>query len=249
MEEITTVGEYLNAISLHQQRQFKIDYPSVLFRGKRKSQQLIANIYRLTKNIKRPISFERERLSYLRGRLGLDKYTEWDAVAIAQHYGIATRFIDWTSNSLIALWFALGNYAGKYNEADASEVCILKTKKEDFEIPNNETSPIPEERGSRTVIFAPKNIDRRIVAQDGYLMRQVYEKDNDDKLFIRSVDKNDTFSGRIHTLHITSSDEVRKSLLEELEYYGYDRVRLIPTDKDWQDLSKECDTLSMFFDK
>ena len=72
---------------------------------------------------------------------------------------------------------------------------MLETNDRDFYIPEDERSPIPEKKGSETVIFTPDLIDSRIYAQDSYLMRQVYERVSPDlnKLRIRPVDENPLF--------------------------------------------------------
>lgn len=40
-------------------------------------------------------------------------YNDWEWLALAQHYGISTRIIDWTENPLIALYFASINNPNK----------------------------------------------------------------------------------------------------------------------------------------
>lgn len=252
MGDIKTIQAYLLAILPYQQKAFAQihrfggERPALLFRGKKARQPLVAKISKFAKTIANPILFERERLSFLKRKLVVP-YSDWDIVALAQHHGIATRFLDWTSNALTALWFALGRNRQPYDETGASEVWILETEDNDFNIPEQELSPIPAERGSKTVIFTPRMVDSRILLQDSYMMRQVYEKNangiSSNSLEIRPVDGNPTFRGRMYRLQITANEDHRKRLLSELESLGYTESRILPDRDDWCTLKNECDAL------
>ena len=260
-KEIKTIQDYLMAILPYQQRMFAqvhrfgTERPALLFRGKKAKQSLRAKIAGLVvaNKITSPITFEREQLAILRRRLNVsNNYNEWDLIALAQHHGVSTRFLDWTSNSLTALWFALGRGRIPYSKSGKSEVYLLETTKSDFDIPDDEKSPIPEHGGSRTVIFTPELIDSRITAQDSYLMRQVYEyqpSDTDAHLEILAVDANPTFKGRVYRIPITEDEQTRSMLLGELARYGYEHNRILSDGNDWETIKKECDDLVNHFRK
>src|SRR5689334_24251881 len=89
-----------------------------LFRGQNTKQSLLPNIMRLAKasgippneidNIERRMleRFRKESVPMLPERR---HYDDWELLAIAQHWGMPTRLLDWTANALAGLWFAVSS--------------------------------------------------------------------------------------------------------------------------------------------
>lgn len=69
-------------------------------------------------------TFSNHLLTYVQHR----PQTSWEELAIAQHHGLPTRFMDWTTNPLVALYFAVRNTGGR-SEDSAVYVLISNPKR------------------------------------------------------------------------------------------------------------------------
>lgn len=147
----------------------------VLFRGQADANwDLVPRISRMKlryKFQKRPLEAESSIIKDF-GRLAKAypesdrQRTIWDTLALAQHHGMPTRLLDWTSNPLVALWFAVKQ--PPVNKKSAA-VWVLRTEEQDQ---LDESTELPAL--SRTSVFRPNHSNARLVAQAGWFTAHIF---------------------------------------------------------------------------
>jgi len=167
---IKSVSEYLYQFDL---LDMVYGQTEILFRGQSIDMPLIPKLGRLPLRSKYSIQ-EAENLlitEFKRGILPLSEFkpdNNWDLLALAQHHGLPTRLLDWSTNALIGLWFAICKRPKKDSSAKLADgvVWVFLPSKEDYITDIDKTSN-PFSNTYATRIFKSSIISRRIAAQAG----------------------------------------------------------------------------------
>jgi hypothetical protein len=143
-----------------------------LFRGQPDDFPLLPKVARRdpttnSSHLERKIVKEyRRRLARERDIASMD---DWDLLVYAQHHGLCTRLLDWTSNPLFALWFACSS------AKHGSDAYIYLFFAKDEMILDTMAHPDPF-AVQRTYVIKPNYNNSRIRAQSGWFTVQAYSK-------------------------------------------------------------------------
>lgn len=139
----------------------------------------------------------------------------WDLLALAQHFGLSTRLLDWTTNPLVALWFA---FIEEYN-SKTRVVWLLVLKKNELA----DTSIKSPFNQTKTVAYKPNHITNRISAQDGWFTTHKFRNES---LSFVNLDKNRFYTKRLIKFELPNTE--RENILNSLDILGINSFSLFP---------------------
>lgn len=191
----------------------------ILFRGQPNNDPLLPKVAR--KNPKRDstkleliiIEEFKRRLARERDIFGMDR---WDILIYAQHHGLATRLLDWTTNPLFALWFACSDY----NSPSDGYMYLLSVSEDALLDPSVEKDPF---KIKKTYVVKPNINNSRVKAQSGWFTVHKYSLKA--KKFI-DLHRNTSIEGEVLMKIIPQAKKL--DILKTLDKLGVNQESVYP---------------------
>lgn len=221
---ITSLSEFINFIN-HTEHQHISHW---FYRGHSDSNyELIPSLFRI--NTKESwahwdkiedyimTQFKREAFPFLKTIPSSD--IEW--LTIAQHYGLPTRLLDWSTNPLIALYFAVENHD---NDSDANVWLYgLSSTNNCWEESTWLAKKINLSGNICENVIFPLHVDSRITNQSGcFTIHEIPENGQTFTPINETPGIFDTF------IKLTINKNLKKHILNELYYVGIHRGFIYP---------------------
>jgi len=163
VHRISSVCDYIK-LTMQFRERFQIS-----FRGHRRKDFKLSPEYKFTK-IGRSYNDSKEVLDRFKNRSysmpkpqHIEQFDDWRWLFFAQHSGLATKLLDWTSNPLVALYFAVENIISKQQDDVFGCVWGLHLTKELFQLPEKGS---PDDINEWVMVNSPP-FNERIERQSG----------------------------------------------------------------------------------
>ena len=144
-------------------------------------------------------------------------HSEWDLIAIAQHHGLATRLLDWTTNPLNAAYFSVREHTRTSGPAVIHAAKFVKAFSKSAETARSNPLEFDE-----IGIFRPRGVVPRIVRQGG-----LFTVHGPPDLSLERLTRDHT-TKIVALERIVIDQSYRPKLLAELARYGIHAAALFP---------------------
>lgn len=191
----------------------------ILFRGQPNDDPLLPKVAR--KNPKKDSTrLESKIIKEFKRRLARETdiagMGPWDILVYAQHHGLATRLLDWTTNPLFALWFACSDSGSSSN----GYIYLLSVIEDALLDPSIEKDPF---KIKKTYVVKPNCNNSRIKAQDGWFT--VHKYSTKAKKFI-DLHRNTSIEGEV--IKKTVPGAMKLDILKTLDKLGVNQESAFP---------------------
>ena len=192
----------------------------ILYRGQPEKKSLIPSIARNNSKID-STETERKMLDELKRRtrtmIDGNMFDDWDWLVYAQHFGMKTRLLDWTSNPLVALWFACSN---EFKMSHDSVIYVLQKADAFLLDKSKEASPFTR---TKTLVLKPTLNNERIIAQAGWFTAHKYSKSSSCFVDLRT---NTDIESSLIEIEIPAG--IKYPILESLNVFGINNQTIFP---------------------